>query len=324
MARAGNGKTDPGVHRPAGVVRTVAVRCAIMIGTPMSLFRTLATALAALSLAAPVGAQDAAQRRLWNAPSAPFRIIGNVYYVGTAGLSAFLIADPAGLVLIDGGLPESAPQIAANIRRLGFRLRDVRYLLNNHSHVDHAGGLAALQAATGAPLVSSAGDRADLVAGRTIGREDLDRFPPIRPARTIGEGGTIRVGRTILTAHLTPGHTDGATSWTLRTQDKGRPMTILFLSSLSVAGRPLVRGTPPRETKAVAEFRSTFRRLATMHADVMLSYHAEQFDLPAKRRSLAAGNRLAFVDPGELPRYVGAARRAFEEELARQRRTPQS
>lgn len=272
-------------------------------------------------LAVPAPAQDAAQRRIWNAPIAPFRLIGNVYYVGTAGLSSFLIVDPAGLVLIDGALPESAPLIAANIRRLGFRLRDVRYLLNNHSHADHAGGLAALQRASGAQVAVSAGDRADLIAGRTIGRPELGRFPPVRPTITIREGSIIRVGKTSLTARLTPGHTDGATSWTLRTAEDGKPVDVLFLSSLSVAGRDLVRGTPPRDTAAVAEFRSTFRRLATMNADVVLSYHAEQYDLIAKRKAQKAGNPRAFVDPAALPRMVADPKRNFEQALADQRRT---
>jgi metallo-beta-lactamase class B len=283
---------------------------------------------AALLLATPASAQDAQQRREWNAPAAPFRIIGNVYYVGTAGLSSFLIADPAGLILIDGGLPESASIIEANIKRLGFRMRDIRYLLNNHSHADHAGGLAALQRASGAKLVASRGDAADLIAGLTRERPELGRFTPIRPAQIIRDGGIIRVGRTTLTAHLTPGHTDGATSWSLRTEARGKPLRVLFLSSLSVAGRALVArasaGTPPRDTQAVAQFRATFRRLATLHPDVLLSYHAEQFDLVAKRRALNAGDTRAFVDPSEFQRSTKAAERAFTTELAKQRRAAQS
>lgn len=282
------------------------------------------SALALIALVSPVAAQDAAQRREWNAPAAPFRIIGNVYYVGTAGLSAFLIVDPAGSVLIDGGLPESAPRIEANIRRLGFRMRDIRYILNNHSHADHAGGLAALQRASGARLVASRGDRADLIAGRTVDRPELGAFPPVLPQQTIGDGGTIRVGRTVLTAHLTPGHTSGATSWSLRTSQAGKPIDVLFLSSLSVAGRKLVTGRPPRDTAAVAQFRSTFRKLATLRADVVLSYHAEQFDLVAKREALKAGDLLAFVDRGELARRTEEFARAFATELAKQRRATQS
>ncbi len=293
----------------------------------------LAAALASLSVAAPAGAQDAAQRRLWNAPAEPFRIVGNVYYVGTAGLSSFLIADPAGLVLIDGALPESAPLIAANIRRLGFRLRDIRYLLNNHSHVDHAGGLAALQRASGARVVVSAGDRADLIAGRTIDRTDISGFPPVRPSLTIRDGATIAVGKTRLVAHLTPGHTDGATTWSLRTSERGKPLDVLFVSSLSVAGRRLVTrpdpadpvpGRPPHDTAAVAQFRGTFRRLAAMRADVVLSYHAELFDLAGKRKAQLAGNPTSFVDHTALPRMVADARTAFERALAEQRRSPQS
>lgn len=284
--------------------------------------------LAAVFLTSPASAQDTQQRREWNAPAAPFRIVGNVYYVGTAGLSSFLIADPAGLILIDGGLPESAPLITANIKRLGFRLGDIRYLLNNHSHADHAGGLAALQRASGATLVASRGDAADLIAGRTRDRPELGRFPPARPARMVHEGSIIRVGNTMLTAHLTPGHTDGATSWSLRTKDRGRTIKVLFLSSLSVAGRRLVThpstGAQPRDTPAVAQFRATFRRLATLRADILLSYHAEQFGLAAKRRALAAGDSRAFIAPDELPRLVRQAERAFTTALAKQRRAAQS
>ncbi len=282
------------------------------------------SAFALLTLVSPAVAQDAEQRRVWNAASTPFRVIGNVYYVGTAGLSAFLVVDPAGMVLIDGGLPESAPLIEANIRRLGFRMRDVRYILNNHSHGDHAGGLAALQRASGARVVASRTDTADLMAGRTVDRPELGAFPPVRPAATIGDGGTIRVGGTMLTAHLTPGHTSGATSWSLRTSHAGKPIDVLFLSSLSVAGRKLVAGKATRDTAAVAEFRSTFRKLRAIHADVVLSFHAEQFDLNAKRKALEAGNARAFVDRSELARQTGVFARAFETELARQRRAAQS
>lgn len=275
-----------------------------------------------LALAAPLPAQDAAERVAWNKPAAPFRVIGQVYYVGTAGISAFLVADPAGLVLIDGGLPESAPLIAANVRRLGFAMKDVRYLLINHAHGDHAGGLAALQRASGAPLVASRGDAPDLIAGRTRDRPELDGFPPVRPARIVDDGGVVQVGRTRLVAHVTPGHTDGCTSWSLRTREGDRPIDVLFACSLTVAGRPLVRRG--RDTAAVAQFRRTFRALKTLHPDVFLSFHAGAFDLDAKRARLARGDRFAFVDRAELATRAAAAERAFAAELARQRAAPQS
>ncbi len=142
------------------------------------MIHSLAAAILLIS-AVPTAAQDAEQRIEWNRPAEPFRLLDNVYYVGTDGLSAFLVTGPQGHVLIDGGLPESAPRIAANIRRLGFAPSDVRYLLINHAHFDHSGGLAELKRLTGAKLVASAGDRADLETGRTLNRPELAGFPKV-------------------------------------------------------------------------------------------------------------------------------------------------
>jgi len=269
----------------------------------------------ALMMAAPAAApaQDAAQRTAWNRPSAPFRIAPNVYYVGTAGLSSFLITDPAGYVLIDGALPESAPLIAANIKTLGFDIKRVKYLLINHSHADHAGGLAELKRLSGAQLIASAGDKADLEAGRTIGRADLPLFPPVKVDRVIGNGGQVTLGAIRLTAMLTPGHTKGATTWAMTSGGE----RILFVSSISVAGQRLVGNKD--YPGAAADFETTFRRLRTANADIFLNYHAEGFDLEAKRAKLKAGIAKAFVDLKELPHRVALAERAFRQELADQR-----
>lgn len=269
----------------------------------------------ALLLVAPVLSQDAVQRVEWNRPTPPFRVIGNVHYVGTSGLSAFLVTGPAGHVLIDGALPESAPHILASIRRLGFRPRDVRYLLLNHAHYDHAGGLAALKRATGARVLASAGDAPDLRAGRTVGRPELDGFPPVAPDRIVRDGERLRLGTTVLTANLTPGHTPGCTSWS--TVAGG--VRVLFACSITVAGRPLVANG--RETAAVGEFRRTFARLRAMREDVFLNFHPEFFDMAGKRKRLEGGDARAFVDPGELGRQVDRAEAGFREELDRQRRS---
>ena len=268
-----------------------------------------------LLLAAPVLSQDAVQRVEWNRPTPPFRVIGNVHYVGTAGLSAFLVTGPAGHVLIDGALPESAPHILASIRQLGFKPRDVRYLLLNHAHYDHAGGLAALKRATGARVLVSAGDAPDLRAGRTVGRPELDAFPPVTPDRIVRDGERLRLGATVLTANLTPGHTPGCTSWS--TVAGG--LRVLFACSITVAGRPLV--VSGRETAAVGEFQRTFAKLRTTRADVFLNFHPEFFDMAGKRAKLEAGDPRAFVDPGELGRQVSRAEAGFREELAKQRRS---
>lgn len=281
--------------------------------------KPLTTSLLALGLpfaliaAPPTTGQTADQRIEWNRPHAPFRLIGNVYYVGTQGLSAFLITGPRGHVLIDGGLPESAPLIAANIRRLGFRLRDIKYLLINHSHFDHAGGLAELKRLTGAALVASAGEQGDLLAGRTIGRASLASFPPVTVDRIVHDGDTLALGPIKLTAYLTPGHTRGGVSWLTATDGK----RVLFATSLTVAGQRLIGD--PDYPDAAQDFTKTFARLRALKADVFLNFHPEFFDLNAKRTAQLKGNANAFVDPDELPRQLDRAERDFRETLAAER-----
>lgn len=275
------------------------------------MIRSLAAFLL-ISAAVPSVAQDSQQRIEWNRPAEPFRLIGNVHYVGTDGLSAFLVAGPQGHVLIDGGLPESAPLIAANIRRLGFKLSDVRYLLINHAHFDHAGGLAELKRLTGAKLVASAGDRADLEAGRTLNRPELDGFPRVKVDRIVRDGEALRLGSIVLTAHITPGHTRGATSWSMVTGGR----TVLFATSMTVAGQKL-RGDP-LYPDAEADFTRTFAKLRRLKADVFLNFHPEFFDLKRKRAAQVAGRADAFVDPGELQRQVSRAEVAFRAEKTKQ------
>lgn len=273
----------------------------------------LALALLGSGMSTAVSAQDSRQRVEWNQPMAPFRIAGNVHYVGTKGLGAYLITDPRGHVLIDGGLPESAPLIAANIRALGFDLGDVKYLLINHAHFDHSGGLAELKRLTGARLVASAGDRADLESGQVAGRPELPAAPPVKVDRVVGDGEQLRLGATLLTANLTPGHTRGCTSWSMQS-DSG---TILFACSLTVAGQNLV--DDPVYPKAAADFRATYAKLKGMKADIFVNFHPEFFDLEGKRARQQAGDTDAFVDPGALQRQIASAERGFEKELAAQR-----
>ena len=272
-------------------------------------------AFAFLAVPAATFAQD--QRAEWNRPMAPFRIIGNVYYVGTAGLGAYLVTGSDGHVLIDGGSEESAPQIAANVRRLGFRLEDVRYLLINHAHWDHAGGLAELKRLTGGRLVASAADAPDLAQGTNPYRDDLGRFAPVAVDQRIGDGETLSVGALSLTAHLTPGHTRGCTSWTTEAREGERSYRVMFACSLTVAGQPLVGDR--RYPQAAEDFRRSYDRLGAMRADIFLGFHGNQFGLEEKRARLAAGDPLAFVDPGELQAQVARARAAFDAELERQR-----
>ena len=266
-----------------------------------------------LHAAQPSGEASLCWQADWCEAAEPFRIADNVHSVGTKGLSAFLITGDKGHVLLDGGLPQSAPLITANIRKLGFRVEDVRYLLINHAHFDHAGGLAELKRMSGAKLLASRADAGDLEAGRARHRPEQPAMPPVKVDRLIGDGEQIRLGRIRLTARLTPGHTPGATSWLMETIDRGRPVRVLFASSLSVAGLKLP--SHPGYARAAEDFRSTFAKLKAERADIYLSFHPNQFGMAEKLARSGSGN--PFVDPTELQRRVAAAEAAFSAELAK-------
>lgn len=289
-----------------------------MMRFPILLLAAVAPALAA-ARTPPAQTPVERQRAEWNQPAQPFRLLGNVHYVGMAGVSAYLITSPDGHVLIDGGMEESAPRIAASIRALGFRVEDVRYILINHAHWDHAGGLAELKRLTGARLVASAADAPDLAAGRNPYRDDVGGFAPVAVDRIVGEGDTVALGGVTLTAHMTSGHAKGCTSWTLPVTQEGRTFSVLFACSLSVAGQRLVGDT--RYPEAAADFRATFARLRALQADAFLGFHPSQFDLAEKRRRLEAGDPLAFVSAQEVETQIDRAEAAFETELAAQGRT---
>lgn len=259
-----------------------------------------------------------AQTMGWNDPYAPFTVFANIHYVGTRTVSAWLITDPKGHVLIDGVVPQSAPLIARNIETLGFRLQDVRYLLNSHAHVDHAGGLAGLKRRTGAIMVASAADRPFLEAGDIgHGPSKGEKFPPVHVDRVIADGETVRIGHTLLTAHLTPGHSPGCTSWSMQARGRdGQLRDVFFHCSATVAGQSL---HPEAYPGIQDNFRALFPKVAAMKADIFLANHDSFFGLHAKRQRLEAGDANAFVDPGELARFNAAMEHAFGAELARQK-----
>ncbi len=253
----------------------------------------------------------------WNERLAPFTIIGNVHFVGTRGLSVFLVTTPKGHILIDGALAQSVPQILENIRALGFDPRDIKYLLNTHAHFDHAAGLAGVQRASGAMLVASAADRPYLEAGAVDHGPTSDTpFPPVRVDQVIGDGDTVALGGTTLTANLTPGHSPGCTSWTLVAKDsKGNPRNVFLHCSASLGGQLLV---PEAYPGMVAAYRATFAKVRTMKADVFLANHDIFFDLHAKRARQQAGEADAFVDPSELQRFNAQSEQGFAKALAEQ------
>ncbi len=262
---------------------------------------------------APVQAGDES----YVAEIAPFQVMDNLYYVGAEGVSSFLITTPDGHFLIDGGIEQTAPMIEAHIAALGFSVDDVRFLLNTHAHYDHAAGLAMLRRDSGAVFLASEADKPFLEAGRISYGPSADRsYPAVRVDRIVGDGERITLGDVTLTAHLTPGHTPGCTSWSLDVSSAaGTPHRAFITCSETVAGQQL---QPESYPGMIASYRSTFSRVRAIRADVFLGSHGSFFDLEGKRERQIAGNADAFVDPGGLQNYNDAMEAVFESVLARE------
>jgi len=270
---------------------------------------------------------QAAIKRNRSIPDEPFRIAGNLYYVGATGVTSFLITGPEGHVLIDGGYPETAPLIIASIRKLGFDIKDVKVLLNSHAHFDHAGGLRALQQASGAALWISEGDAPVIAAG---GRGDrasfgplrllgVGRFPAPRVDHRFGDGDTIRVGPLALTAHVTAGHTPGCTSWSFPVRDGDRELLAVDVCSLSLL--PFMRFVEPESYPGIrSDFERSFTTLRALPADLFLASHGSFFDMSRKRRARADTKDPAapFIDRAGYLRYIDEAEGRFRKELAEQ------
>jgi metallo-beta-lactamase class B len=272
----------------------------------------------ALLAFAPVAAH-ADDNSNWVKPIKPYRVVGNIYYVGSEGLSAWLITSSEGHVLLDSGpSADGAKLIERSIQQLGFQLADVKILINTHAHFDHAGGMAQLKADTGAKVWASRLDEPALEQGHHIGDNENGPtpFPAVKVDKSFGDGQKLKLGETALVAHLTPGHTLGCTTWTTAVVEKGRPLNVTFPCSLSVAGNVLVGNKGHRSI--VADYRSSFVKMRAIPTDVMLPSHEEQGDLLAKRQKMLRGDPNAFIDPTELARFVDGYETRFNQELARQ------
>jgi metallo-beta-lactamase class B len=248
---------------------------------------------------------------------APFRIAGDLYEVGSQGISAFVLKTKAGLILIDAGVPDYAPQLLKNIAALGFKPSDVKIIVGSHAHFDHSGGFAALKKATGAKLAIMDGDVRWNETGSYPGRDDHDfDFPPVKVDRVLRDGAAVKLGGETLTAHKTAGHTPGCTSWTFPVREGGKTYSVIYQCSMTVAANRLL--DRPTHPGIVDDYRRTFAKLKSMKADIFLAPHAEQFGLAEKKAKIAPGAPNPFVDPTELQRRVAAGEAAFEKDLARQ------
>lgn len=261
---------------------------------------TFLFALAALPL---LGQNDPMSREM-NQPVEPFRIAGNLYYVGASDIASYLIATPKGHILLDGGFVETAPMIVANVAKLGFRIADVKVLLNSHAHLDHAGGLAELKRLTGATFYASRRDLPLLARGGLDDPQFGNRlpYPRIYADRMVEHGSHVRLGGVTMTAQLTPGHTPGCTTW-LTTIGRHE---VVFVCSASVPSNYRLHDNP-RYPDAIADYRRTFALLKKLTPDIFLGSHGVFFGLQEKR----TGQR-SFVDRDGYRTYIEAAERTFE------------
>ena len=276
-------------------------------------------AVASIVVANRAAAQNNAE---WTEPFPPFRIAGNLYYVGSKGLASYLITTPQGHILINSDLEASVPLLQASITQLGFKFSDVKILLISHAHWDHDAGSAKVKELTGARYMVMDGDVGVVESG---GRDDFQygndpamRYPPVRVDRVLNDGDQVTLGDVVLVAHLTPGHTKGCTTWTLTVRDGPATYNAVIIGSPNVnPGYKLVDNA--KYPTIAADYERTFRVLKALPCDLFLGAHGSYFDMEAKYARMRAGAKDAFVDRAGCAAFVAEREQAFRSELSKQR-----
>ena len=260
----------------------------------------------------------------WNKPREPFKVFGNTYFVGTDGLSAILIVGDAGLILLDGGLEQSAAVIDANIRKLGFKTQDITLIVNSHGHYDHAGGIAALQRASGAMVAASPSGADALRRGENTTDDPqygfgkaFNGFPPVKNVKVIKDSETLSVGNLSITANFTPGHTPGSTSWTWKSCEGKECLNIVYADSISAVSADGFRFTDSPER--VNAFRRSISRLGELPCDIVISTHPSATNLDEKIKKRAEKSSPdPFVDHG-CKALAATAMKGLEARIAQEK-----
>jgi metallo-beta-lactamase class B len=263
----------------------------------------------------------------WNRPQAPQRIHGDTWYVGMHGLSSILIHGDAGSILIDGDLPQSAPEIEAHIRELGFKLEDVKLILNSHAHFDHAGGIAALQRDSGADVLASPSGAQALRSGRVAADDPQagfsdNGFPAVARVRDVHDGEIVRLGNLAVTAHFTPGHTPGSTTWTWRSCEDGTCLDVVYADSLNAISAPgfhyLADAT---HADLSVSFRQSIATVADLPCDILVSVHPEIAGVDAKLEKIARKpQHNPFIDAQACRAYADTYRKALDARIEQERK----
>ncbi|HEY0064875.1 MAG TPA: subclass B3 metallo-beta-lactamase [Telluria sp.] len=284
----------------------------------LALAAALAFSAQAQAADKPITDFTCASCKEWNVAQKPFNIYGNTWYVGTSELSALLITGPKGHILLDGALPQSAPLIEKNIKALGFRMKDVKLILNSHEHFDHAGGIAALQRNSGAVVAASA-IGARVLRDGAISKDDAQydpaqdpRIEPVPKVQIVGEGETLAVGGLSITARMTPGHAPGGTSWTWTSCEKGRCLNMVYADSLTAVSADSYRYSDA--PAAVAALRASIAKVSALKCDVVVSTHPGFTDTMEKQQA-RKGALNPFIDPEGCRKYADGAAKRLDERL---------
>jgi metallo-beta-lactamase class B len=264
----------------------------------------------------------------WNLDLEPFQLYGNTYYVGTAALGALLVTSPDGHILLDAGLPQTAALVDAHVRKLGFRTEDIKFILTSHAHYDHVGGVAALQRFTGATVVASASTAAALANGRPTADDPQfaipeNDFPAVTRVKIVRDGETIRLGALAITAHLTPGHTPGSTTWSWQSCQNARCLPTVYVDSLNAVSADDFRFSGDAKSPSRADaFRKSIAAVDALPCDVLMSVHPSFAGLDEKlaRRAITPAVN-PFIDADACHKYAANARQTLDARLAKERQS---
>lgn len=277
----------------------------------------------------------------WNLPVDGFKVFGNTYYVGTAGLSALLITSPEGHILLDGGLTQSAPLIAANIVKLGFKVEDIKLILNSHAHYDHAAGIAALQRASGATVVSSASGAQAFALGDAVPDDPQvgfgnNGFPAVKNVRVVKDQEKVTVGPLAVQMHNTAGHTPGSTTWTWQSCEPANPgpqapkppspqkcLNMVYADSISAIAAPGFRFSGDAKTPSrVEQFRKSIATVGELPCDIMITTHPMATDLAGKLKKRAGKPAVdPFIDPQACRVLAANAMKALDARVAEENKS---
>jgi metallo-beta-lactamase class B len=263
----------------------------------------------------------------WTEPFPAFRIAGNLYYVGSKGLANYLITTPQGHLLINSDMEANVPLIRASVESLGFKFSDIKILLISHAHWDHCAGSATIKKLTGAKYMVMEADVPVIESGGKsdfqYGNEAANLYAATTVDRVLRDGDEVKLGDAVLTARLTPGHTKGCTTWTMKVKDGSKTRDVVIVGSPNVnPGYNLIDSK--LYPNMAQDFERGFAVLKSLSCDYFLGAHGSYFDLDAKYAKFKAGDSNALIDPAGYKNFVADREQAFRTELAKQKANPKS